>query len=573
MKLRTKFVVVLFVVTLVLSSVTYGGLELYKGETLERNQASVDESARLAADQIDSEIRERRDYVGYVASQPATADFSRGDETIGGVVNNSRFFAAQIVAANGTVVAFGGQIDETVRRDAIGSDVSDEAYFAEATTRSSYVSAPESVSSRDRYLVVISAPILTESGLHGVFAASIYVSTDTLLDPVATLDTRTQRVTVTAGDTVLFDSDDRFDQVLTSTVAVEETGWQLTVARDRSLLNAQLQSLAVAQGVGLLLVLVAVVGFWMWEYRMNLRQTERLLDGFSALLDGDHGHSLDMATSEEWMQIGEGFNELSAGLAAREAAVHEREERLAVLNRILRHNLRNDMNVILGYADVIAGRAEREAVAAAAETIRGKGTDLVDLSQKARWIDEGLGDGTVERRRLDIVPLVSDVVTDLAEAYPTVEVATAFPESATTFVAPTVETAIRNVVENAFEHNDAPEPFVSVSVEAAAPPADGRDPCERPSEPHAANAPERVSVVVADNGPGLSDYEREVVVEGHETALEHGSGIGLWLSRWLVEHSGGRLRFADNEPRGTVVTLSFPTADADLRRGRGTDLR
>ena len=208
MKLRTTFVVLLIVVTLVLSSLTYGGLELYKQETLQRNQASVDESAALAADQIATRVRERRDYIGYVASQPATANVSKGGTTIGGVVNNSRFFAAQVVAANGTVVAFGGQIDEAVRRETIGSDVSDEAYFVEATRRSSYVSAPEAVPGRDRYLVVVSAPIITDDGLQGVFAASMYVSTDTLLGPVATLDTRRQRVTVTTNDTVLFDSDD-----------------------------------------------------------------------------------------------------------------------------------------------------------------------------------------------------------------------------------------------------------------------------------------------------------------------------------------------------------------------------
>jgi signal transduction histidine kinase len=557
MKLRTKLVVVLFAVTLVLSTVTYGGLELYKQETLERNQESVDESARLAADQIADEIRERRDYIGYVASQPETAEFSKGDETIDGVVNNSRFFAAQIVAANGTVVAFGGQIDESVRRRTVGTNVSDEAYFAEVRTRSSYVSPPESVPSTDRQLVVVSAPIITDDGFRGVFAASIYVSTDTLLDPVAALDTRSQRVTVAANDTVLFDSDERFSRTLVSTVAIDGTDWRLTVARDRSQLDAQLQSLALAQGVGLFLVLLSVVGFWMWEYRMNLRQTERLLDGFSALTDGHHGHSLDMTASEEWIQISDGFNELSTGLAAREAAVHEREQRLEVLNRILRHNLRNDMNVILGYADVIAGLSDREEVARAAETIQSTGGDLVDLGQKAQWIDEGLDDSVVERRELDLVPFIDDAVTEFDEEYPAVEVATELPSRAVGFVTPAVETAVRNVVENAFEHNDASDPRVSITVTAEA--ATGRESPETSANSAGTGAGgERVRIVVADNGPGIPEHELEVVRERRETALEHGSGIGLWLSQWLVDYSEGRIEFDGNDPRGTVVTLSFP---------------
>jgi signal transduction histidine kinase len=562
MKLRTKFVVVLFAVTVLLGSATYGGLELYKEETLERNQASVDDSARLAAGQIAGTVRERRDYIGYVASQPGTADFSRSDETIGGVVNNSRFFAAQVVAANGTVVAFGGQIDETVRQRTVGADVSDETYFTAARNRSSYVSAPESVPGGDRHLIVISAPIITDEGLEGVFAASIYVSSETLLDPVAALNTRTQRVTVTTGDTVLLDSGDRFDRVLVGTATVEGTGWTLTVARDRSRLDAQLRLLAVAQGVGILMVLLLVLGFWMWEYRMNLRQTERLLDGFSALLDGNHGHSLEMDVSEEWVQISEGFNGLSTGLAAREAAVREREERLAVLNRILRHNLRNDLNVILGYADLVEQVGERDDVVSAAETIQNRGAGLVSLSEKARWIDEGLGDDAVEREPIDLVTLAADAAAEVRDEYPAVEVTTTLPATATAFVAPAVETAVENVVENACEHNDAADPRVDVAVgveSSTASRADGGSDVDHGVDHAAAtDADGRVHVVVSDNGPGISEYERDVVTGGRETALEHGSGLGLWLSRWLVEHSGGTLRFDANEPRGTVITMSFP---------------
>lgn len=579
MRLRTKLVAVLVVLALVLGTSLYGGLELYKEQATEREHDRAEETAAVVAAQIDATVEERRDFVGFAASRPDASSFDRADRFARGFVNDSRFYAAQVVAANGTVVAFGGQINETVRRGTLGANVSDEAYFAEATARSSYVSAPETVPGRDRTLVVISAPIITDEGLRGVFAASIYVSTDTLLDPVAALDTRTQRVTVTADEAVLLDSDDRFDQVLVGTATVEGTGWELTIARDRSRLNAQLQSLALAQGVGLFLVLLAVVGFWTWEYRMNLRQTERLLDGFSALLDGDHGYSLDMTASEEWIQIGEGFNELSTGLAAREAAVHEREQRLEVLNRILRHNLRNDMNVVLGYADVISSQSDRAEVVDAAETIHEKGSGLVDLGRKAQWIDEGLDDAAAERRPVDLVPLVADAVADLSSAYPAVEIRTTLAPSAPALVAPAVETALRNVVENACEHNDAAEPRVdvAVTVDTGEPSANGSgsesgastdidtgtdaDPIAAPDGGDGG----RVRIVVADNGPGISDYEREVVTGDRETALEHGSGIGLWLSRWLVEHSGGTLDFGGNEPRGTVVTLSFARATRDAQ--------
>jgi signal transduction histidine kinase len=70
-------------------------------------------------------------------------------------------------------------------------------------------------------------------------------------------------------------------------------------------------------------------------------------------------------------------------------------------------------------------------------------------------------------------------------------------------------------------------------------------------------------VSVADDGPGIPDHERAVLTDGEETALEHGSGLGLWLVHWVVERSGGRLSFAENDPRGSVVRMDLRPASED----------
>jgi signal transduction histidine kinase len=71
-----------------------------------------------------------------------------------------------------------------------------------------------------------------------------------------------------------------------------------------------------------------------------------------------------------------------------------------------------------------------------------------------------------------------------------------------------------------------------------------------------------IRVVIADNGPGLPEQDRTAITEGRETELEHASGLGLWLAHWLVDRSGGHLRFHDATPRGTVVELLLPRAAA-----------
>ena len=59
---------------------------------------------------------------------------------------------------------------------------------------------------------------------------------------------------------------------------------------------------------------------------------------------------------------------------------------------------------------------------------------------------------------------------------------------------------------------------------------------------------------------GIPDEEVTVLPRGTESPLHHGSGLGLWLVHWLVSASGGDLDFADNRPRGSVVTLTLERA-------------
>ena len=65
---------------------------------------------------------------------------------------------------------------------------------------------------------------------------------------------------------------------------------------------------------------------------------------------------------------------------------------------------------------------------------------------------------------------------------------------------------------------------------------------------------------VADNGPGIPESERRAISQGIETQLAHVSGLGLWLTKWIVDQSNGDIRFAQNDPRGTIVGIRLPAA-------------
>ncbi|PSQ15226.1 hypothetical protein BRD00_14685 [Halobacteriales archaeon QS_8_69_26] len=218
-----------------------------------------------------------------------------------------------------------------------------------------------------------------------------------------------------------------------------------------------------------------------------------------------------------------------------------REQRLAVLNRVLRHNLRNDMSAILGHADLVEDDAlDGEEVAAG---IREAADGLIDLGERAREVEEMM---SIPRRlgaQTDVAAVVGDVVAEVRSEYPDVEVLSAVPTDLDAGVdRRLLRPVLYNVVENAARHNDADDPRVEVSASVSD------------------EGPAPVAIAVTDNGPGIPEHERRVLFEGDETALQHGSGLGLWAVYWGITRMGGDLAFEDNEPRGTVVRIRLPAA-------------
>ncbi|MFC7204921.1 histidine kinase N-terminal 7TM domain-containing protein [Haloferax namakaokahaiae] len=211
--------------------------------------------------------------------------------------------------------------------------------------------------------------------------------------------------------------------------------------------------------------------------------------------------------------------------------VHRRQ-RLEVLNRVLRHNLRNDMTVVIGYTDIVEGKlpkGDRDSV----ETIRARSNALLSLAEKARSAERVMAN--IEHSgTFDAASVIRQTAESVAAAFET-DLTVLGPDSLTISGSESVtRLVVRELVENALEHGgDSPV----VQVEFAA--SDG------------------VLVVhVADDGPGVPAYERNVVEAGGESPLEHGSGIGLWAVRWTVDALGGILEFDIDD--GTTATVKLP---------------
>ncbi|MFC4356362.1 ATP-binding protein [Halobium salinum] len=574
MRLRTRLVVTLFLITFVLGGTVYGGVELYESEMVAQERADVDRTASLTADQVDAAVAEQRDFVGYMASQPEAREFDRTTPFLTGFLDRSRFFSVQLVDRDGTVRRYRGAVDEATRRDAIGSDVRDRAYVRAALNGTTYVADPVPVSGTDRHAVVFSAPVYDRSEVVGALAATIYVNERTLLTAAGPLTSEVQSVAVGDANTTVHEPVHRFDESITSTATVDSTGWTVTVSRDRAALDARVATLQLVQGFGLLVVFVLMLGFGLLEYRTTLDQTERLLAGFTAVGAGNYDRELSLSAGEEWQEIGDRFNELATGIEERERTLREQRQRLEVLNRVLRHNVRTDVSLVVGYADVVREAAANDGdsteLREAVDIIEERGKHIGEMSKTARRIESVVSDDR-DPVELNLGSAVDEALDAVRGAHPDAVATSSVSPGVEVLANPALPEALEQLCTNAVEHNSEPNPSVTVSasryeahgpsdeIDDAPSPTDGRDAAEW-----------YAALAIADGGPGIPDHEKEVLDAGRETPLRHGSGLGLWFVYWVVTKSGGRVTFEDRHD-GTTVVVHLPLADVDTATATGAD--
>ena len=70
---------------------------------------------------------------------------------------------------------------------------------------------------------------------------------------------------------------------------------------------------------------------------------------------------------------------------------------------------------------------------------------------------------------------------------------------------------------------------------------------------------EQLMVSVSDTGVGLPEQQADQIFDAFFTTKPHGTGMGLRISRSIVESHGGRLWAADKSPRGASFCFTLPT--------------
>ncbi|MDZ7702563.1 MAG: PAS domain-containing sensor histidine kinase [Halobacteriales archaeon] len=225
-----------------------------------------------------------------------------------------------------------------------------------------------------------------------------------------------------------------------------------------------------------------------------------------------------------------------------ESALETRNEQLEALNRVVRHDIRNDMTVILGWAELLEAHVDEEGRSQLEKVLKSS-RHVVELTDIAHDFIETLTSEADPELRA--VPLRETLGTELElarEFYPdaSLEVDGELPDidvRATEMLS----SVFGNLLRNGVQHNPAPAPSVVITASV-----DG----------------ECVVVRVADDGPGIPDAAKDRIFGKGEKGLDsEGTGIGLYLVRTLVEQFGGEVHVEDNEPEGAVFVVRLQIAD------------
>ena len=242
----------------------------------------------------------------------------------------------------------------------------------------------------------------------------------------------------------------------------------------------------------------------------------------------------------------------------RERSLAETNEQLELLNTLVRHDIRNDVVLILNLvrhlqstvddADEPAMLDEREREYLA--NIEELGHRITSLTETARTLIETVANLEQNQTPTPLAPILQSEVANasILSADAGIEVEGTYPD-VSVWANELLPSVFRNLLTNAILHNDADEPVVTVSTTVT---------------------DTDVTVRIADNGPGLPPALLESLQSGGRTPEPSGPhGFGLYIVQTILEHHGGQLAVdvgdggsetgggADGEANGTTFDVTL----------------
>ena len=168
--------------------------------------------------------------------------------------------------------------------------------------------------------------------------------------------------------------------------------------------------------------------------------------------------------------------------------LEEKTDQLEALNRVVRHDIRNDMTVIFGWAEILEDHIDEDGEDALNRVLQ-KSRHVIQITEVARDFVESLSDdGTAELEVVELKPLLDAELAAIRDSFPNAQFQVSDELSDVSVQANEMLSSVfRNILENAVRHNDKDTPVITVTCE---------------------EDPKTVRCRIADNGPGIPENQK-----------------------------------------------------------------
>ena len=292
---------------------------------------------------------------------------------------------------------------------------------------------------------------------------------------------------------------------------------------------------AVLAGLVLVAGSMAIVGRWIVRSWWPVRE---LIRGAGALADGRYSVRLATASAAPFRPVVDSFNDLARRL---EEAESQRSRLLADLG----HELRTPLTVIRGELEAMVDGIHRsdpaglEGLLAEVDVLERLIEDLRTLSMAEAGVLR------LHPEEVAVGRLVSEVTNMHRRSAETAGIglrATVVGDDSAVVDPVRLREVVANVVLNALR-STPPDGSVEITVS-------GDD--------------SSVLIEVSDTGVGIPESEVGLVFDRfHKGSSSEGSGLGLTISRDLVNAHGGTVELSSVEGEGTVVSIRMPRRLSD----------
>ena len=211
-----------------------------------------------------------------------------------------------------------------------------------------------------------------------------------------------------------------------------------------------------------------------------------------------------------------------------EEALRDSKERIQMLNKVIWHDIANDLAVISSAVNVFKRSADQSMMAEIEKRVRKTVDTIYQYKKQENFIDS---------HNLFSELIIEDVVNKIAKDHP--EVTIELEGQGSAFADELLYSVFENLINNAVNHGAAQNIKISINTDD-----------------------QFCNIRVADNGSGIPDkIKSKIFDEGFIFGETGHTGIGLFIVKLTIESYGGTIEVEDNQPNGTAFVINLRKAN------------